>query len=149
MSFTPSHNAKKGEKLPFLETQLLSLRLPQVTTLIYPNSYSIKGKTNPITSHEGPLVEKRYSSTLSLTSTLYGWVVNATPWSLYPRERLGTHCTGGGVGPRANLDGNLSPTGIRPPNRPVRSESLYRLSYPGPLILCAKFLQNPTIVTYF
>ena len=27
---------------------------------------------------------------------------------------------------------NLYPTGIRSPDRPVRSESLYRLSYPGP-----------------
>ena len=27
---------------------------------------------------------------------------------------------------------NLAPTGIRSPDRPVRSESLYRLSYPGP-----------------
>ena len=26
---------------------------------------------------------------------------------------------------------NLAPTGIRSPDRPVRSESLYRLSYPG------------------
>ena len=28
---------------------------------------------------------------------------------------------------------NLAPTGIRSPDRPVRSQSLYRLSYPGPL----------------
>jgi hypothetical protein len=34
-----------------------------------------------------------------------GWVVNATPQPLYPRERTGTHCTGGWVGPRAGLDG--------------------------------------------
>jgi len=34
-----------------------------------------------------------------------GWVVNATPRPLYPRERLGTHCIGGWVGPRAVLDG--------------------------------------------
>jgi hypothetical protein len=33
-----------------------------------------------------------------------GWVVNATPRPLYPRERPGTH-TGGWVGPRAGLDG--------------------------------------------
>ena len=29
---------------------------------------------------------------------------------------------------------NLAPTGIRYPDRPARSESLYRLSYPGPRI---------------
>ena len=33
------------------------------------------------------------------------WVVNATPRPLYPRERPGTHCTGGWVGPRDGLDG--------------------------------------------
>jgi len=32
-------------------------------------------------------------------------VVNATPWPLYPQGRLGTHCIGGWVGPRASLDG--------------------------------------------
>ena len=34
----------------------------------------------------------------------------------------------------ARLDGakNLAPTGIRSPDRPVRSESLYRLLYPSP-----------------
>jgi hypothetical protein len=31
-------------------------------------------------------------------------VVNATPLSLYRRERPGTHCIGGWVGPRAGLD---------------------------------------------
>ena len=34
-----------------------------------------------------------------------GWVVNATPRPLYPRERPGTHCTGGWVGTRAGPDG--------------------------------------------
>ena len=29
---------------------------------------------------------------------------------------------------------NIAPTGIRSPNRPARSESLYWLSYPGPYI---------------
>jgi len=31
-----------------------------------------KGKDHPITDHEGPDVEYRYSSTLSLTSALVG-----------------------------------------------------------------------------
>jgi hypothetical protein len=34
-----------------------------------------------------------------------GWVVNATPLPLYPREWSGTHCIGGWVGPRFGLDG--------------------------------------------
>jgi hypothetical protein len=31
-------------------------------------------------------------------------VVSTTPRPLYPRERAGSHCTGGWVGPRAGLD---------------------------------------------
>ena len=34
-----------------------------------------------------------------------GCVVNATLRPPYPRERIGTHCIGGWVGPRAGLDG--------------------------------------------
>jgi len=38
------------------------------------------------------------------------------PAALYPRERPGTHCTGGCVGPRAGLDGRKvsSPSGFDP-----------------------------------
>jgi len=41
-----------------------------------------------------------------------GWVVNATPPSLYPRERPGTYCIGGWVGLRASMDrcGKFGPT---------------------------------------
>jgi len=62
------------------------------------------------------------------------WVVNVTPRPLYPWERPGTHCTGGWVGPGPVWMGaeNLGPTRIRSPDRPARSESSYRLSYPGP-----------------
>ena len=57
------------------------------------------------------------------------------PTALPTGKRPGTHCTGGWVGPRAGLDGcgKSRRTGIRSPDRPVRSVSLYRLSYPGPL----------------
>ena len=34
-----------------------------------------------------------------------GWVVDATPRPLYRRERPGTHCIGGWLGPRAGLNG--------------------------------------------
>jgi hypothetical protein len=56
--------------------------------------------------------------------------------ALPPGKRPGTHCTGGWVGPRAGMGGcgkSRPPTGIRSPDRPARSESLYRLSYRGPL----------------
>ena len=61
-------------------------------------------------------------------------MVSTTPRPLYPRQRPGTHCTGGWVGPGPVWTGaeNLAQTGIRSPDRPARSESLYRLSYPGP-----------------
>ena len=62
-----------------------------------------------------------------------GWVVNTTPRPLYPRER--DPGIGGWVGPRAGLDecgiAPPPPTGIRSPDRPARSESLYRLRNPG------------------
>ena len=32
-----------------------------------------------------------------------GWVVSATSWMLYPRQRPSAHCIGGWVGPRASL----------------------------------------------
>ena len=92
-------------------------------------------KVHPRTSHKGPEEEKRCSSTFSLTSALDG-VRDATPRPLYSRERPGTHCIGGWVGPRAGLEGcgKSRPSGIRSPDRPARSESLYRLSYFGPPI---------------
>jgi hypothetical protein len=50
-----------------------------------------------------------------------------------PRGRPGINFIEGWVDPRAGLEGaeNHAPTGIRSPDRQARSESLYRLSYPG------------------
>jgi hypothetical protein len=55
-------------------------------------------------------------------------VVSTTPQPLYPRERPGTHCTGGWVGHRADLGvcENSRPSEIRFPDRPARSQSLDR-----------------------
>jgi hypothetical protein len=55
------------------------------------------------------------------------------PAALTPGKRPGTHFIGGWV-EVGGLDGcgNLGPTGVRSPDRPACSESLYRLSYPGP-----------------
>jgi len=60
------------------------------------------------------------------------------PAAPYPRERPGTHCTGGWVDLRAGLDscGKSRPTGIRSSDCPARRQSLYRLRYP------AHFLYN-------
>ena len=55
------------------------------------------------------------------------------PAALPPRKSPGTRCIRGWVGPRTGLDRreNIASTGIRSPDRPARSESLYRLSYSG------------------
>ena len=72
------------------------------------------------------------ASTQFKTSALkMGVGVSTTHRPLYSRERPGTHCTGGWVGPRVGLDGcgkSRPHTGIRYPDRPARSKSLYRLS---------------------
>jgi hypothetical protein len=46
-----------------------------------------------------------YSSTFSLTSALDGVGGQRHIPAVYPRERAGTHCIGGWVGPTARLDG--------------------------------------------
>ena len=48
------------------------------------------------------------------------------PAGLYPRERLGTHCTGGRVGPRAGLDRDSIPGPSSPYPVPIPNE------LPGP-----------------
>ena len=76
-----------------------------------------------------------YSSTLPSTSALDvgGW---STPRPGYftPGENPVpiVQETGWAPGPVCTGAENLALTGIRSPNRPARSESLYRLSYPGP-----------------
>jgi hypothetical protein len=59
------------------------------------------------------------------------------PAAVYPRERTpGTHCTGGWVAPEPVWTQRKNPLllpGIEPRSRgrPARSQTLYRLSYPG------------------
>jgi len=55
------------------------------------------------------------------------------PAGLYPRERPGTHFTGGWVGPRASLNRyrKSRPTGIWSLDSPAPRQSLYLLSYPA------------------
>jgi hypothetical protein len=74
-----------------------------------------------------------HRSTLSLISALDGVGGRNVPVALSPGKRPGTHCIGGWVapGPVSTDAENLAPTGIRSPDRPARSQSLYRLSYPS------------------
>jgi hypothetical protein len=74
-------------------------------------------------------------------SNRWGWVISVTPRPSFAPGKgpLGTHCTGGWVGPRAGLDTKttvktLSPLpGIEPRShgRPTRSQTLHWLSYPA------------------
>ena len=68
--------------------------------------------------------------------TTKGWVVSSMPRSHFTppgkaRYRPGTYFTGGWVGPRASLDrcGKTRPHRDSIPDRPARSQSVYRLSY--------------------
>jgi hypothetical protein len=66
-----------------------------------------------------------------------GSEVNATPRPLYPLERDPVPIVYEAMwapGPVWADAENLSPTAIRSPDRLARSESLYRLSHPGPHI---------------
>jgi len=61
-----------------------------------------------------------------------GWVVNATPRMLYPRERPGILWEAGWApGPVWTGAEYVATMGIRSADRPSRSESLYRMSSPG------------------
>jgi len=96
------------------------------------NNNNNKGKVHPVTGHKSTEGEQKYTSTLSLTSALYR--VGGQHHALAVLALGNTHCIGGWVGPRAGLDGcgKFRPPEIRSPDRPVRSQSLYRLLYPGP-----------------
>jgi hypothetical protein len=79
-------------------------------------------------------------------------MVNATPRPLYPRNRdpvLTVQDAGCVPGPVWTCAENLAPTGIRSPDRPARSESLYRLSYPCPRKATSSFVvtERPSVCT--
>ena len=75
-----------------------------------------------------------------------GYVVNATPRPLYPREWPGTHCLGGWVGPGSGLAWKIFPHRDSIPDRLAHSESLYRLLNSS---VCWKFVFNPAHDTFW
>ena len=81
-------------------------------------------------------VELQLYSFFNLDSR-WGWVVNVTTRPLYSRERDSIpFLYEAGWAPEPVWMGaeNFASNGIRSLDRPTRSESLYRLSYPGPHI---------------
>ena len=92
-----------------------------------------KGKVHPRTGHVGREGEWRYSCTLSLTSALVGggWST-PRPGRFTPAKDPVPILLGGPQGQSGRVRKISPPTGIRFPDRPSRSESLYRLSSRGP-----------------
>ena len=74
-----------------------------------------------------------------------GWVVNATPRPLYPRERPGTHCVRGWVGPqgRSGWVRKISPpTGFDPQTVQLVSSLYTDYAIPVPYsCLCSESIQ--------
>ena len=79
----------------------------------------------------------------------WGWVVNATPGPLYPGKdtRYPLYRRLCGLHRRSGRERNISPpTRIQSPDRRVRSESLYRLSHPGPRnVRCAVYFSKTAV----
>ena len=70
--------------------------------------------------------------------TRRGWGVSFTPRPLFNPGKDPVPIVqevGWAPGPVWTGAENLAPTGIRSPDRPARSQSLYRLSYPGPKLV--------------
>jgi len=65
--------------------------------------------------------------------TRRGWGVSGTPQPLFNLGKIRYPMYRSLVGPRVVLErcGKSRPTGIRSPDRPARSQSLYRLRYPA------------------
>ena len=64
----------------------------------------------------------------------------------YPGKHQASIVQEGGWAPGPVWKGaeNLAPTGIRPPDRPARSQSLYRLSYPAQFSMCGIIRHSAT-----
>jgi hypothetical protein len=105
-------------------------------------SANIKAKLSPCLISTTPcrrMGEWIYRSTFSVLDTTWRWMVSFTPQPLYPRGKSpDTHWIRGWVGRRAGLDNlekrkflTLPRLELRLLGRPARSQSLYRLHYPG------------------
>ena len=133
LSYLGSSTARSQDVECLIQTEVL--RYFETSGNVYRPTSKGKCKVHPGTGHEGPKV-KLYSSTLSLTSPL-DWVGgerHAPAASLPRRTQYPLYRRLGRSQSRSGRVRKISPpTGIRSPDRPVRSESLYRLSYAGSL----------------
>jgi hypothetical protein len=95
-----------------------------VTCYIY---CTVKGKGHPITGHQAPRGEQSNSSILSQPRRWEGSLVSTTPRLLYPEKDLVTieQQVGWAPWPVWTCATYLALTGIRSPDRPARSQSLY------------------------
>jgi hypothetical protein len=93
-----------------------------------------KGKGHPRTGHKGPEGEQTYSSIPFNLGTRWAGLSTPRPGRLTPWNDPVPTVQEAGRYPAPVWTGaeNLAHTGTRSPDRPARSESLYRLSYPGP-----------------
>ena len=95
---------------------------------------NITVKCVPVT---GPVVAQRVGRSIALLfhdgGTRRGWVVSSTPRPCFtPGKDPVPIVQEAGWAPGPGTTGAKSrPTGIRSPDRPARSQSLYRLSYPA------------------
>ena len=84
----------------------------------------IEGR-HPKTGHEGPKVESKPNTLLSLTSALDGVGDQHHAPANLPPVTAGSHCTGGWVGTRTGLDG----CGTSAPHRDYDIKSLREKDY--------------------
>jgi hypothetical protein len=95
---------------------------------------NFKGKFQPRPCHEGSEVEQRYSSIRGGRST-------PRSGRFLPPGKTIVQGAGLTPGPVWRGAENLAPKGIRSPDRPARSHSLYRLRYLAHLLCTSTFVE--------
>jgi hypothetical protein len=101
---------------------------------VNPLQANFESKVHPVAYHKRTAAEVYLYSVFNLGAR-WGWVVNATLQSIYPRERdLVPNVQDAGWAPgQICTDAEyLTPTSIRSTDRPPWREPLYRLRHPGP-----------------
>ena len=91
-------------------------------------------------------MQKLYSSMTAAVERVNGQ--QHVPATLYPGERPGVHFAGGWVGPMCGLDRcrKSHPHQDSILDRPARSQSLYRLSYPAHHVIGPNFTLHENTV---